>query len=161
MHDPMPGENWNWQAARATCLREAQRLLHDRDAAEDAAQEAVIRAWKARATCRGPDTQAAWLRAIAANEARRILTRPRRGPRMEAIDGHEFADPTAELEDDQVGQIAVQQALATLPARERQLMHLRYVAGLSQPQIAARLGLPEGTVKVSLHRSRGKLRTLF
>lgn len=50
--------------------------------------------------------------------------------------------------------------LALLSDDERRILLLRYDADLTQPAIAAVLGIPEGTVKVRLHRARGKLRTL-
>jgi RNA polymerase sigma-70 factor (ECF subfamily) len=152
-------QGWNWHAARATCLRETRRLLGDPEAAEDATQEALLRAWKARTRCREAASASAWLRAIAANEARRVAACNRRPP--VPLDGHEPVDPRSELGDPQLGAIALGQLLAALSLPDRQVLHLRYVAGLTQPQIAERLGLPEGTVKVRLHRSRARLRTLL
>jgi RNA polymerase sigma-70 factor, ECF subfamily len=159
MHDSTTVHEWNWQTARATCLREARRLVGDREAAEDATQEALVRAWKARAKCRKGASAAAWLRAITANEVRRLAARNRRLP--EPLDGHEQPDPRGELGDPQVRAIALGQVLALLSPRDRQVLHLRYVAELTQGQIAERLNLPEGTVKVRLHRSRAQLRTLL
>jgi RNA polymerase sigma-70 factor (ECF subfamily) len=53
----------------------------------------------------------------------------------------------------------VEAALARLDGRERQLIRLRYGEDLTQAAIARRLGIPEGTVKVRLHRARAKLRS--
>jgi RNA polymerase sigma-70 factor, ECF subfamily len=159
MHEASTIHGWNWQTARATCLRETRRLLGDPEAAEDATQEALLRAWKARARCREATSSSAWLRAIAANEARRLAACNRRPP--EPLDGHEPVDPRSELGDPQLGAIALGEVLAALSLRDRQVLHLRYVAGLTQPQIAECLGLPEGTVKVRLHRSRARLRNLL
>jgi RNA polymerase sigma-70 factor (ECF subfamily) len=49
-------------------------------------------------------------------------------------------------------------ALSCLDDRDRQLLRLRYDEDLTQAVIARRLGIPEGTVKVRLHRVRNKLR---
>lgn len=49
-------------------------------------------------------------------------------------------------------------AIASLDERDRQLLMLRYGEDLTQQAIARRLGLPDGTVKVRLHRLRHKLR---
>jgi RNA polymerase sigma-70 factor (ECF subfamily) len=49
-------------------------------------------------------------------------------------------------------------AIASLDERDRQLLLLRYGEDLTQQAIARRLGLPDGTVKVRLHRLRNKLR---
>ncbi len=55
----------------------------------------------------------------------------------------------------------LQAALERLSDRERVLLSLRYEEDLTQPAIAARLGIPEGTVKVQLHRARLKLRRAY
>ena len=52
-------------------------------------------------------------------------------------------------------------AMAALSERDRELLELRYEEDLTQAAIAARLGIPEGTVKVRLHRARNKLRLLY
>lgn len=70
------------------------------------------------------------------------------------------AEPVSEdmrLED-LVSATATAQAVAALDPEERRLIGLRYVRDLSQPEVARHLDLPEGTVKVRLHRVRGRLR---
>ncbi len=52
-------------------------------------------------------------------------------------------------------------ALQRLSDRDRQLLELRYTEDLTQSAIAQRLGIPEGTVKVRLHRARNKLRQVY
>lgn len=52
----------------------------------------------------------------------------------------------------------LQAALADLSERDRRLLEMRYEEDLTQKMIARRLGIPEGTVKVRLHRARNKLR---
>ena len=52
-------------------------------------------------------------------------------------------------------------ALQELSDRDRQLLEMRYEEDLTQATIARRLGVPEGTVKVRLHRARAKLRLLY
>jgi RNA polymerase sigma-70 factor (ECF subfamily) len=57
-----------------------------------------------------------------------------------------------------VERLDVQAAIADLDEPERRLLHLRYVEDLPQPRVAHRLGIPEGTAKVRLHRARNRLR---
>jgi RNA polymerase sigma-70 factor, ECF subfamily len=57
-----------------------------------------------------------------------------------------------------VSQAATRQALQRLPPADRTLLLLRYAEDLTQPEVARRLDLPEGTVKVRLHRVRQRLR---
>lgn len=52
-------------------------------------------------------------------------------------------------------------ALDRMSERDREILELRYEQDLTHPAIASRLGIPEGTVKVRLHRAREKLRTLY
>lgn len=60
-----------------------------------------------------------------------------------------------------VERLDVQAAIAGLDEADRRLLHLRYVDDLVQPLVAQRLGIPEGTVKVRLHRARNRLRALL
>lgn len=115
--------------------------------ADDAAQEAAIRAWRRRATCRG--APAAWVRAIARNEALRIIDRRRDEAPLEAVVLH--AEPVSDDHD-------VRAAVRTLDEADRLLVLLRYWADLTQPEVARLTALPEGTVKVRLHRARERLR---
>lgn len=154
--------DWDWAGARRQCLREARRLLrHDEDA-EEAVQEALARAWRRRATCQSPEAPQAWLARIARNEALRVLAR--RNARCEReISETVSGEPAGEDRslDDVLGEIATEQALAGLSRDERRLIDLRYMQDLTQPDVAERLALPEGTVKVRLHRLRRRLETEF
>ena len=51
--------------------------------------------------------------------------------------------------------------MRTLADGDRRVLHLRYAEDLTQAEVARRLGLPEGTVKVRLHRARGRLRRVL
>src|SRR6478672_6715300 len=78
-------ENWDWARVHGLALGETRRVLGVGSEAEDAAQEATIRAWRRRATCHG--APAAWVRAIARNEALRVIDRRRDEAPLEAADG--------------------------------------------------------------------------
>ena len=151
--------SWDWSIARRRCLREARRILRDPHDAEEAVQEALIRAWRQRNRCRTPSAPTAWLLQITRNESLRILDRRGRTQRREAPDERPLEasaeDPALER---LPARIATEGALSGLRADDRALLELRYVADLSQPEVARVLGLPEGTVKVRLHRIRGRLR---
>ena len=75
---------------------------------------------------------------------------------METLEGVED-----ELAVSTVDRADMQSALEVLSERERTVIMLRYEEDLTQPAIAARLGIPEGTVKVQLHRARVKLRRAY
>lgn len=147
---------------RQRCLREAQRVLHHREDAEEAVQEALARAWRRRHSCRTPEAPMAWILRITHHEALRQLARRQRirererddlADKMPATDGHKT--------DEVLSAIVAQQALQSLAPEERRLVQLRYFDDLTQPQVAQRLDLPEGTVKVRLHRVRARLKSAF
>jgi RNA polymerase sigma-70 factor (ECF subfamily) len=137
------------------------RVLRDPEAADEAAQEAMTRAWRQRRSCNSPSAPGPWVAQIARNEALRLWQREqsylaRRGEFEE--DGTDGEEP---LEDQLIRRVSVMEALATLTADERKLVNLRYESDLAHPAIAEVLGVPEGTVKVRLHRIRNRLRTLI
>ena len=150
---------WNCDVARRRCLREARRILRDRDDAEEAVQEALIRAWRNRHTCHTPGTPLPWLVQITRNEALRLAARRQRRQACEVMEETPERLPAGDSGLDRTLQsVATQQVLSVLGPDERRLIHLRYVEDLTQGQVAARLGVPEGTVKVRLHRARARLR---
>jgi RNA polymerase sigma-70 factor, ECF subfamily len=152
---------WEWAPARQRCLREARRILGNRDDAEEAVQEAFVRAWRKRAACRTPSAPLPWLMQITRNEAMRLAARRSRRQASEIPDAEPEAVPAPSAEaqlDRTLTSVATEQALSTLCEEERRLLRLRYEEDLTQGQVAAALGVPEGTVKVRLHRVRARLR---
>lgn len=118
-------------------------------------QNAFLRAWRNSGSCRTPEAPLPWLLQITRNESLRIL-RQNAQARAEEL----AAEPA---EDDPrmasaAGRVDLDRALADLSHDDRRLLQLRYQDDLTQPAVAAALGIPEGTVKVRLHRLRSKLR---
>jgi RNA polymerase sigma-70 factor, ECF subfamily len=118
----------------------------------------LLRAWRRRSTLRESGSRKQWLSTIVRNEAFRYYSRPRPDltDEVEALEGREDS-AVASTED----RADIQAALGQLSERERVLLSLRYEEDLTQPAIAVRLGIPEGTVKVQLHRARVKLRRAY
>ncbi len=151
-------EPWSWEHLRRACEAEARGLLDDEFDAQDATQEALIRAWTQRHACRSGEPDG-WARRIARNEALRLGGRKARQwsrvtPEPAALESVAAPESEAGLE------LAwlVAEALAELEPADRLLLRLRYERDLTQAHIAQLLGLPEGTVKVRLHRIRRRLR---
>ena len=151
---------WDWAELGMRSRAEALRVLGDPHTADEAAQEALTRAWRQRHHCRTPGSPERWVRKIARNEALRLRAGERRHDDLVARARVER--PSASMtEDTLIEDISVQQALAGLTLEERRLIDLRYRDDLAQPAIARILGLPEGTVKVRLHRLRQRLRKVI
>jgi len=136
----------------------AYRYASNPSEAEDIAQDALLRAWRRRSTLRDADRRNQWLAAIVRNEALRQHARVRPDPTstIEFREGEEDERVLAAVE-----LADLHAALQALSDRDRQLLEMRYEEDLTQATIARRLGVPEGTVKVRLHRARAKLRLLY
>lgn len=147
---------------RAAAVREARRFLMTAHDVDEVVQEALVRAWRRRGSCRGSD-QMPWMRQIARNEALRLLDRRRRRSEHELLDddtllGGLTDDETDERENELLLRMEVEQLVGGLSVADRKLLALRYEHDLSQPEVARLMGIPEGTVKIRLHRLRGRLR---
>jgi RNA polymerase sigma-70 factor, ECF subfamily len=139
-------------------VRLAYRYTSNPSEAEDVAQEALLRAWRRRSTLRDASRRKEWLGTIVRNEAFRLHARMRPDPvaDIETKEGVEDERLISTVE-----RADLHAALERLDERDRQLLYLRYDEDLTQQAIARRLGLPDGTVKVRLHRLRHKLRRVM
>jgi len=136
----------------------AYRYASNPSEAEDIAQDALLRAWRRRSTLREADRRNQWLATIVRNEAFRQHARVRPDPiaTIEAYEGAEDAQVVATVE-----RADLYAALKELNEKDRELLEMRYTEDLTQAAIACKLGIPEGTVKVRLHRARNKLRRAY
>jgi len=148
-----------YRSSRDDVYAYAAGLLRDAGAAEDVTAIAFERAYRRRARFdprRG--SARAWLFGIARNAALDELRRRRRQAALveEPTDlaGIDAEHPVERSE----RRIAVARALEGLGARERELVALRYFAGLSNAEIAAVLGITESNAGTRLHRVVDKLR---
>jgi RNA polymerase sigma-70 factor (ECF subfamily) len=143
-----------------TAYRLAYAILGSHSDAEDAAQDAFIRAWRDLPTLRDPARWPAWFRRLAVRAALDRARRLRRHPEI-TLDttGETGFDPLAP---DEIGPLASRHELLTamteLSADDRAIIALRYAADLEVPAAAAALGIPLGTAKSRLHRALARLR---
>ena len=123
----------------------------DAASAEDAVQEAIVRAWER--TERGEQIVALdrWVATVALNLSRSRLRRLRveRLARPRLI-GESSREPSADRVD-------VASALAALPRRQREVAVLRYFLDMGTAEIAAAMRTSEGTVKSQLYKARAHL----
>ncbi len=141
-------------------------LLGDRHAAEDATQQAFCGAWEQIGRLRHAAAFTAWLRSAALNACRHAR---RKGGRQQTFsetesDADELADPgagpDASLAGDELTS-AVRAALEQLSPDHREVVVLHHLQEVPLRDIAAALGVAEGTVKSRLGRARARLETLL
>lgn len=139
-------------------LRFALRMLAgDRAEAEDVAQEAMLRLWKAAGSWRqGEAKVTSWLYRVTANLATdRLRRRGRQGPPLDEIpEPPDLSPGAAEAMTQAARAAALDAALAALPERQRQAVVLRHIEGLSNPEIAAVMDI--GVEAVESLTARGK-----
>jgi RNA polymerase sigma-70 factor (ECF subfamily) len=138
-------------------FRLAGLILGDQHEAEDATQDALLRAWQSAASLREPAGFAAWFDRILVNVCRDRLRR-RGKVRLIAIDDAPAAlpgrDPFRAIAD----RDEVLRAMTALDDDERIVILLHYWADLTLDAVAERVGWPVGTVKSRLHRALESLR---
>ena len=152
-----------YRSSRDDVYAYAFTLLRDAAAAEDVTALAFERAYRRRRTFdsrRGEER--GWLFGIARNAA---LDELRRRRRVAALAGEpsRAADASEAVSEDDEGEVAlrrtaVQTALAKLPAREREIVALKFHAGLSNAELARVLGVSESNAGTLLYRTMEKLR---
>jgi RNA polymerase sigma-70 factor (ECF subfamily) len=134
-------------------------LLRDRAAAEDVTAQAFERAFRRlRSFDRRRGEERAWLFGIARNAAIDELRRRRRAARMAAEPAEEDELSPVEGADVVLRRTAVREALYRLPAREREVIALKFHAGMSNSELAAVLGVSESNAGTLLYRAMQKLR---
>ncbi len=149
----------------------ALRFLGSREAAEDATQEAMIRAYRGIGSFRGERFRS-WLLSIVANAARDELRRRKRRPQRSLDEARDDPDapsidppdrgpsPEAEAERGELRRV-LERALLELPEQWRLVVILSDVQGLAYEEIAESFDIPVGTVKSRLSRARSRLRDIL
>jgi RNA polymerase sigma-70 factor (ECF subfamily) len=140
--------------------RYCQRHTADRHEAEEAAQEAFVRAFRSMDTFQGERRFYPWLTVIA---KRIIIDRHRKDARLEPVADPDSGSVEADHDHifDAVDHAHVRQALAQVGPRHREVLLLREAHGLAYAQIADHLDVPLTTVEALLHRARKALRREF
>lgn len=128
-------------------------ILHNREDAEDAVSESILKAYEKIHTLRKPDSFHAWIMQIAANEAKRIYEKNKRSAPMENVEEYmpEFRDEYHELWD----------VVMRLDVSYREVTILYFYEQLTIKEISTILHIPEGTVKSRLYRGKQQLKSYF
>ncbi len=139
-------------------FRLAYGMLHDRQAAEDAVQEAAIRAWRKLNNLRPGTEMRPWFLGIVANQCRTTM----RGRWWSVLRldvppssaGYGFEDQIASGED-------LRAALRKLAPEHREVIVLHYYLDLPLHEVAVISGIPIGTVKSRINRGLAAMRPFF
>jgi RNA polymerase sigma-70 factor (ECF subfamily) len=157
-------------------LKLIMRYVHDAVEAEDVAQEAFIRAYRALPSFRGDSAFYTWLYRIAINTAKNALVSGKRRPvdyNLDLQDSEQY-EMQARLKDSETPEgllltdeirETVNAAIADLPEDLRTAIMLRELEGMSYEEIAAAMECPVGTVRSRIFRAREaidrRLRPIF
>ncbi len=146
-------------AVRPDALRLCARFLPNREDAEEACQDTLLAVARGIGRFHGESAFRTWLYRIAANRARSTYQRLRRRYAGEAA-GVPLPDRPDPRRTSVVAgtRLDVLDAMEALPPEQAEVVSLRDVLGLTYGEIAALLGVPEGTVKSRLHEARRRLR---
>ena len=145
------------EAEAPAALRLCRAILRSEAEAQDATQEAWIRAWRDLPSLRTPGAWPAWFRRItvraAIDRGRRRAVREVSAERLlgEAVDAVDDVSAGVGARDE------MRRAFAGLSTDDRAVLALRFYADLEVPDVATALGIPLGTAKSRLHRALARL----
>jgi len=148
-------------------LRRIQRILHNREDAEDAVQTAILDALRHLDTFQGRSRFSSWLTRIALNAAfMRLRTGRRKNEasldemvvretaRFEVVEGRPNPEQECSLKE---SRLLLAKAIDRLGPLYGEVLHMFHVQELPAKEAARILGVPVGTVKARLHRARSRL----
>lgn len=146
----------------------ALRMVSDRDDAFDMTQEAFIKAYNSLPSFRGDSKFSVWLYRITTNICLDFLRSKKCRPQV-SLTAHDdededvqldIPDPAADPEGQlikKLGMQSISEGLKLLPDKQRQILVMRELGGMSYAEIGAALSLEEGTVKSRIFRARKRL----
>ena len=157
------------QRVRGRAFQLAHSLVGSREDAMDLCQEALMKAFRARDSYDPSQPFAPWFHRILRNTCFSFLRKNRRLKRRSLVTrGEDGEEIEFEIVDPEPGPDAgvlaeererlFRSAMETLSSRDREILVLRHFEDLAYKQIAARLGIPEGTVMSRLYHARRRLR---
>jgi RNA polymerase sigma-70 factor (ECF subfamily) len=139
------------------CMAIAFRILRDFDLADDAVQLALLMAWRELRALRDPERFEPWLHRILTHACYAEARRRRRwseGVRVLTVEPVHGTDDYASVDNrDQL-----ERAFKRLTVQQRAVLVFHHYLGLPLPEVAARIGIPLGTVKSRMHHAKRALR---
>jgi RNA polymerase sigma-70 factor, ECF subfamily len=145
----------------ARCARIAFRILGNREDAEEAIQDAFLRAFKALGDYEDRERFSSWLTRILVNQCRTVLARTkRRDALFPDLDPQrlDFVSPTDSNDDDWP---ELEHVLDRLPAEQREAIVLKYADDLTYEEMSRITGAGESALKMRVQRAFARLRALL
>lgn len=145
-------------------FRFAFRLLGSSEEAKDVVQEVFIKVWNGRDQMATIDNMEAWCMRITRNlSLDKIRARQRKAtdPIEQSFDVQQDTQTPHEAAENKENMQRIGQLIASLPEKQRQVMHLRDIEGYSYNEICEILELDMNQVKVNLFRARNAVREKF
>ena len=147
--------------AKNKLFRFAWRLLDNEEEAKDVVQEVLIKVWNGRDQMDAVQNWEAWCMRVTKNlSIDRLRSRQRKatGPMEEGFDIHHETLSPYEKTELAESMVRINQLIAALPEKQRQVIHLRDIEGYSYQEICEILDLDMSQVKVNLFRARNSVR---
>jgi len=141
----------------------AYLMVRDRGLAEDAVQNALVQIWKHLPSFHSKSGVKTWLVRIVINEVKQQF-RKKKLSMASLEDASEVPSGQADIETALIRdeeRRSLRQALAKLPAEQKEAIVLRYFSSLTIPEIAAAMNKPEGTIKSRLSRALERLNQIL
>jgi len=135
----------------------AYGILQNREEAEDAVQDALVKAWKSRWRVRDPEKFPAWLCMIARHRARDVFRKRKNTPLLQETDSSHTTDMSYGSNSPDLDK-QLHSALASLPEVHREALSLRYFEDMDYASIENRLGLTNGSLRGILGRALASMR---
>jgi len=138
-----------------------RRMIENAETADEIMVDTMYEVWKTAGRFRGDSRVTTWILGIARNK---VLMSIRSRPSAPHDDIDDFAeildsnvpDPSASLAEKQTREL-IQRCMQRLSDKHRECVHLTHFEDMSMPEVAAVLGIPEGTVKSRLSHARAQL----
>ena len=142
----------------------ALRILRDESLAQDAVQDAFLAVWRTADRFLAERAKAStWILTLVHRRAVDLVRRQerRRGEPLESVPEPVASEQVEEQATIRFQRQVVQEALRRLPPEQREALELGYYAGLTQSELAERLGQPLGTIKSRMFTGLTRLRDLL
>lgn len=139
-----------------------RRIVQFHDDADDVLQNTFIKAWQGIESFRGDAQLSTWLYKIALNESLAFLSRCKNVQSLDNVD----SDAIRTLESDpyfdgDATELMLQQAIATLPDKQRVVFNLKYFQEMKYEEMSLLLGTSVGALKASYHLAVKKIEDFF